>query len=47
MQDLQFLPAIVIGDHRYRQVRIGGELDGQLAELGGCQALGLLPDVPG
>jgi hypothetical protein len=47
MQDLQFLPAVVVGDHRDGQVRIGGELDGQFAELGGRQALGLLPVVPG
>jgi hypothetical protein len=35
MQDFQFLPAIVVGDHRDGHVRVGGELDGQLAELGG------------
>jgi hypothetical protein len=35
MQDLQFLPAVVVGDYRDGQVRVGGELDGQLAELGG------------
>jgi hypothetical protein len=34
MQHLQFLLAVVVGDHREGQVRVGGELDGQLAELG-------------
>ena len=47
MQDLQFGPAVVVSDYRDGQVRIGGELDGQLTELDGRQALGLLPDVPG
>lgn len=47
VQDFQFGPAVIVGDHRDGQVRIGGELDGQLAELAGGQSLGLLPDAPG
>jgi len=35
MQDLQLGPAVAVGDYRDGQVRVGGELDGQLAELGG------------
>lgn len=47
VQDLQLGPAVVAGDHRDGQVLVGGELDGQLAELGGIQDPGLLPDVRG
>jgi uncharacterized protein DUF6542 len=43
-QDLEFLPAVRVGGHRDRQVRVPGQLDGQVTEAVALEPLGLLPD---
>ena len=46
MHDLKFVPAVVVADDRDGQVRIGGQLDGEVAQLG-HQGRGLLVDLSG
>jgi hypothetical protein len=47
VQDFQFLAAVLIGDHRHGQVRVGGEFGGQVTQRSRSKAGSLVPDLPG
>jgi hypothetical protein len=47
VQDLQFSAAVGIGDHRDGEIRIFREAGSEFTELGGRQAVGLVPDLLG